>query len=247
MSTTQDSRGRHRQAARNLAVAVTVAGLTGTGAAMAADGGTAPPSKKAAADGGKPVQSERRPAGPLAENEPIVIQARAALARLVTDGSIEQAEANVVMQGVIAGRVDEAALVRAEDVSAAHMSTIREALIEVKRDNEPAAGPKTAVDGAAESVKDGAKTGTARGPLAGNEPVVIQARAALARLVADGAIEQAEAEAVMRGVIAGRVDGEALVRAGEVASAHMPVINDALREVKRANAPDDATAQRPAT
>jgi hypothetical protein len=142
MSTTHSRRGRHKQVARNLIIAVATAALAGSGAAMAADGGTAPPNKKAAAGGGKSVQSDSKPGGraPLAENEPIVIQARAALARLVADDAIEQAEADVVMQGVIAGRVDEATLVRAGDVSAAHMPTIRDALIEVKRANAPAGG-----------------------------------------------------------------------------------------------------------
>ena len=43
----------------------------------------------------------------------------------------------------------------------------------------------------------------------------------------------------MRGVIAGRVDEAALVRAGDVSAAHMPTIIDVLKEVKRANAPSD--------
>jgi hypothetical protein len=37
-------------------------------------------------------------------------------------------------------------------------------------------------------------------------------------------------------VIAGSVDPDALVRAGKVAAAHMPAIDNALREVKQANA-----------
>jgi hypothetical protein len=73
--------------------------------------------------------------------------------------------------------------------------------------------------------------------LAKNDPFVIQARAALKRLVANGAIEQAEAEAVEREVIAGSVDAGALVRDGKVASAHMPAIIEAITEVKRASEP----------
>jgi hypothetical protein len=134
MSTTHDSRGRHRQAARNLAVAVTVAGLTGTGAAMAADGDATPAATKARSAKQAPNAGDRVP---LAGNEPVVIQARAALARLVADGAIEQAEAEAVMRGVIAGSVDEGALVRAGEVSSAHMPTIRDALREVKRANAP--------------------------------------------------------------------------------------------------------------
>jgi hypothetical protein len=140
MSTTHNRRARHRQAARNLTLAVATAALAGGGVAMAADGGTAQPNTKAADGGGKSVTSVEKPAGPLAPDEPIVIDARAALARLVADGSIEQAEADVVMRGVIAGRVDELALVRAGDVSAAHMTTIRDALIKVKRAHAPDGG-----------------------------------------------------------------------------------------------------------
>jgi hypothetical protein len=143
MSTTHDRRGRHRQVARNVTIAVAAAALTGSGAAMAADGGSAaPPTTTAPA--GDAASAKKGPKtgspAPLRENEPVVIQARAALARLVADGAIEQAEADVVMRGVIAGRVDEAALVRAGDVSAAHMPTIIDVLKEVKRANAPTDG-----------------------------------------------------------------------------------------------------------
>jgi hypothetical protein len=137
MSTPQNRRDRHRQVARNLTIAVATAALVGTGAAMAADGGATPPTTKSAAAGtpaGKTApQSSAR--GPLAENEPIVTDARSRLDRLVADGAIEQAEADVVLRGVIAGSVDPEALVRAGDVSAAHMPAINDVLVEVKRAN----------------------------------------------------------------------------------------------------------------
>ena len=50
------------------------------------------------------------------------------------------------------------------------------------------------------------------------------ARARLQGLVADGTIAQTEANVVLGDVIAGSVDPEALVRAGEVSAAHMPPI-----------------------
>jgi len=236
MSTTHDSRGRHRQAARTIAIAAATATLAGAGAAIAADGGATPQTTKAAKGAAESVKQGPKSGapGPLAENEPIVTQARAALQRLVADGAIDQAEADVVMRGVIAGSVDGDALVRDGKVASSHMPAITEALTEVKRANAPAAPPTTKADG--ESVKKGSKAGVP-GPLAGNEPVVIQARAALGRLVADGAIEQAEADVVERDVIAGSVDAGALVRDGKVASAHVPAIREALTEVKRANEP----------
>jgi hypothetical protein len=143
MSNTHDRPGRHRQAAHNLAIAVAAVALTGTGVAMAADGGGASPTTKAAkaaAAGAESAKKAGRMPGPLAENEPVVIQARAALARLLAAGAIEQAEVEVVMRGVIAGRVDGDALVRAGEVSSAHMPAIDNVLREVKRANAPARG-----------------------------------------------------------------------------------------------------------
>jgi hypothetical protein len=243
MSTQHNGRGRHRQLARNLTMAVATAALAGTGAAVAADGGGASPSKAPAGGAGSgKTAAKTAERGPLAENAPVVTQARAGLARLVTAGTIEQSEADAVMRGVIAGTVDPGALVSAGDVSAAHMPAINDVLRAVKEANAPADA------GDAGSGKTGPKTGE-RVPLTGNEPVVTQARAGLARLVAAGTIEQSEADAVMRGVIAGTVDPGALVSAGDVSAAHMPAINDVLRAVKEANAPDDvkqADANKPA-
>jgi hypothetical protein len=137
MSTTHDRRGRHRQAARNLTIAIATAALAGSGAAMAADGGAAPSTTKPAGGGAAsakpaPQQGER---APLAQNEPVVTQARAGLGRLVADGAIEQAEADTVLRDVIAGSVDPEALVRAGKVSAGHMPAIVDLLDAVKRAN----------------------------------------------------------------------------------------------------------------
>jgi hypothetical protein len=148
MSTTHDRRGRHRQAARKVTIAVATVALTGTGVAMAADGGAAPPTTKAAAGGAESAKkaelAKQGPRmgepGPLAEDEPIVIQVRARLGRLVAEGAIGQAEAEAVERDVIAGSVEPDALVRAGEVSSAHMRTINHVLREVKRANEPAAG-----------------------------------------------------------------------------------------------------------
>jgi hypothetical protein len=142
MSTTHIRRARHRQVARNLMIAVATAALAGTGAAMAADGGAAPPATKAAAGDagaakGAPQKGDRPP---LAANEPVVTQARARLASLVADGTIEQAEADTVVQGVISGSVDPEALVRAGKVAAAHMPAIVTVLDDVKRANATPGG-----------------------------------------------------------------------------------------------------------
>jgi hypothetical protein len=139
MFTIHDWRGRHWQAARNLTIAVATAALAGGGAAMAADGGAAPSSTKAAAVKPAPKTGERLP---LAEDEPVVTQARTRLESLVADGAIGQAEADTVLHSVIAGSVDPEALVRAGKVSAAHMPAIVNALDDVKRANAAAGGVK---------------------------------------------------------------------------------------------------------
>ena len=138
MSTTPDGRGRHRRAARNLTIAAATLALTGTGVAMAADRDSSPTSKDAAGAAEKGPNAGGP--GPLAANEPVVVQARARLARLVADGAIDQGEAEAVERGVIAGRVDGHALVRAGEVSSAHMPAITDALTEVKLANAPAGG-----------------------------------------------------------------------------------------------------------
>jgi hypothetical protein len=135
MSTTHSRRNRHRQVARNLTIAVATAALAGTGAAMAADSGIAPPNAKPADSSAGSAKSApktgERP--PLAANEPLVTDARARLQSLVADGTIAQTEADVVLGDVIAGSVDPEALVRAGSVSAAHMPAIATVLDEVKR------------------------------------------------------------------------------------------------------------------
>jgi hypothetical protein len=75
-----------------------------------------------------------------------------------------------------------------------------------------------------------------RVPLTANDPIVAQVRTRLQGLVADGTIEQAEADAVLHEVVAGTVDLGALTRAGKVAEAHAPAIENAMIEVKQANA-----------
>jgi hypothetical protein len=151
MFTTHDWRGRHRQAARNLTIAVASAVLAGSGAALAADHGAAPSPIKPAADGPGcakpgPTKGERVP---LVADDDIVTQVRTRLQGLVADGAIGQAEADAVLSEVIAGSVNLDALVRAGTVSAAHAPTIDDALTEVKQASVAAGGDKPATAAAA--------------------------------------------------------------------------------------------------
>jgi hypothetical protein len=118
-------RGRHWQVARNLTIAVATAALAGGGAAMAADGGGAPLTKKEALD-----QPAANGAGvPL----DVISDARTRLAGLVADGTITQGEADTLLQGVSAGSVDTGALVRAGELSSAHEQAVVTVLDQVKR------------------------------------------------------------------------------------------------------------------
>jgi len=130
-----NGRGRHWQFARNLTIAVATAALAGGGAALAADGGSGPPTKKPAAGGVERTKSAQKTGDrpPLADNEPVVTDARTRLGGLVADGTISQAEADVVVRDVIAGQVDADALVRAGELSSAHVPAIVNVLDDVKR------------------------------------------------------------------------------------------------------------------
>jgi hypothetical protein len=142
MFITHDRRGGHGHVARNLMIAVATAALAGSGVAIAADGGAAPVSTNAPAGCVEPAKTAHKTGerAPLAEDEQVVTEARARLEGLVAQGAIDQAEADEVMRGVIAGSVDPEALVRAGDVSAAHMRTINNVLREVKQANAPRNG-----------------------------------------------------------------------------------------------------------
>jgi hypothetical protein len=129
MFTHQIGRGRYGQVARNLTIAVATAALAGGGVALAADGGGSPTTK------GGDVASPGTSAKPVQGGVPagVVTDARARLGGLVADGTITQAEADTVLEGVIAGSVDPDALVAAGKLSAADASPIMTALMEVKR------------------------------------------------------------------------------------------------------------------
>ncbi|MGN6378450.1 MAG: hypothetical protein ACTHNU_05820 [Gaiellales bacterium] len=76
-------------------------------------------------------------------------------------------------------------------------------------------------------------------PAAGNrasDATAHAARTALQRLVANGTIDQAQADAIERQVVAGSVDPAALVAAGRVNQTQMLAVAHALDQVKRSMA-----------
>lgn len=142
MDISHDGRPRHRQIARTLGLAAISAALAGGGVAVAAGGGGTPATTKDGSSGtacAKPDEP-RTERGPLAADDPIVADARAALQRLVADGTIEPSEADAVLDQVIAGSVELDDLVRDGKVAEGHTAAIRDAITKVKLDHRPAGG-----------------------------------------------------------------------------------------------------------
>jgi hypothetical protein len=134
MFTTHHGRDRRRQVARNLTIAVASAALAGGGMAIASDhSGGGSDSPKATSHAGAVK-------GPPSKNDPLVADARARLDALVAAGTIEQGEADAVLQSVLAGSVDINALIDSGKVSAAHMPAINEQLRAVKQAHDPSGG-----------------------------------------------------------------------------------------------------------
>jgi hypothetical protein len=91
-----------------------------------------------------------------------------------------------------------------------------------------------------------------RAPLTADDAIVKEARSRLQALVSAGTIQQGEADAVMREVIAGSINLDELVRAGTIAAAHAETIDAVLKEIKHSHdgekpAPPAAAAAKRAT
>lgn len=86
-----------------------------------------------------------------------------------------------------------------------------------------------------------------RGPLSPDDPIVRDARTRLQALVTAGTAEQAEVDAVLREVIAGSVNLDALVKAGTITAAHAETIDAVLKDIKNSHAGDKPPADAVAT
>lgn len=81
-----------------------------------------------------------------------------------------------------------------------------------------------------------------RGPLSPDEPIVRDARTRLQALVTAGQAQQGEVDAVLREVIAGSVNLEALVQAGTLTASHVDAIDAVLKDIKNSHAADKPPA-----
>jgi polyhydroxyalkanoate synthesis regulator phasin len=205
-----------RRVAANVAVALLVATVTAAGVAFADSSSSHSPAAKAPASTGTGTRAP----------DAITTRARAALDRLVANGTINQSQADAIQQDVVAGSVDPAALIAAGTVGQAQMRAVANALDRVKKSvAEPGGGRHAGTKVAA----------PATGPRA---PAVIQraARTALQGLVASGTITQPQADTIEHDVAAGVVDSHALVAGGTVDQSQMQAVSHALALVKLAAA-----------
>jgi hypothetical protein len=204
-----------RRLAAVAATAVLVATATVAGVAFAASGGDHPASTKA-------------PTASAAARAPdaVVRAARTALQRLVADGTINQTQADAIERHVVAGFVDPAALIADGTVTRTQMLAVAHTLDLVKESMAHSSAGHPA------GRKVAAPHSGARAPAA----IVHAARTALQRLVANGTINQAQADAIERHVTAGFIDPAALIANGTVTHTQMLAVAHALTQVKRSAA-----------
>jgi hypothetical protein len=191
--------------------------LVGIAAAVAVASGTVAGIALAGGNGAGKSPSSTSEAAPAE----IVAAAHAALERLVSAGTITQAQADAVQAQVEAGSVDPQTLVANGTVSDAQMRAIDEALGQVKRSFADA---------------NGAGKPTSSTPEPAPAEVVAAIHTALERLVSAGTITQAQADAVQAQIEAGK-DLQTLVDDGTVNASQLRAIEDALGQVKRSLAP----------
>jgi hypothetical protein len=106
--------------------------------------------------------------------------------------------------------------------------------------------PVKRVARAADCAKPDPGDGAERLPLPADDPIVQEARTRLQALVTAGTAAQGEVDAVLREVIAGSVDLDALVKAGTLSAAHVEAIDAVLKDIKNRHVgkPENVKPQR---
>jgi hypothetical protein len=174
----------------------------------------------------------------------------AAVDALVLDGTIDAHQAGVLRQDIAAGSIDPRQLVSDGTFTAAQMQAVTDRLDAVKRSlataegtsPDPSAKTKAARD--AGTAPDAGKTAA---DAAAMNAVKEAADAAVQALVADGTINQHQADVLRQQIDAGSVDEEALVSSGTLTAAQMETVRAKLVAVKESfagqigEAPPDAS------
>jgi hypothetical protein len=162
---------------------------------------------------------------------------KAALDGLVTNGTINQHQEDVIEAQVIAGSVDPQQLVSGGVISASQMSAVNNALIQVKQSFAASTGgaaDKTTSPGGGDNTggSDSTKSSDAT-TRAADARLQAAAKAALDGLVTNGTINQHQADVIEAQVIAGSVDPQQLVSSGVISASQMSAVNNALIQVKQ--------------
>ena len=214
-------RGR-RLAAHGL-IALVVAAGAGAGVALASGSGGAP------TDTGT-TKSAPPPANAVPQQFIDAVQA------LVANGTIDQSQANTIEAQIRTGSMDSEQFVQSGLVTQAQMDAINASLRAVKESlaqaaGNPAGGDKSPGDGNQQG--DGKASATAKSPGGDVPGAFIDAVQAL---VANGTINQSQANAIEAQIRTGSMDSEQFVQSGLVTQAQMDAINASLRAVKESMA-----------
>jgi competence protein ComGC len=163
--------------------------------------------------------------------------ANQAVAALVSNGTIDQRQADAIDAQINSGSVDFAQLVSSGVVSQSQMNAVAAALAQVKlsfaqsmgggRGSNESNGPGTGAGGSAKANGQGTETEAA------SDRIQAAFKQALQGLVSSGTITQHQADVINNQVDAGSIDSEQLVSSGVVSQSQMNAVDNALGQVKR--------------
>jgi hypothetical protein len=219
------------------ATAVALLAVTGGGTVLAGSNGvkaaesvatTAPtdPTASPVAASAALIAATSAPTGD--QSNPFV----AAVEALVADATINQQQADVLRQSIEAGSMNPQDLIDRGVLTAAQMEVVNARLTALKRSlaTAPDANKEAGASGATKRVESEAARA--------DEAVALAAfHAAIQALVADGTIDQAQADILRRGVDAGSINPQDLIDNGTFTAAEMKAAQTRLSAVKESLAP----------
>jgi len=211
--------GRIRRLLALTAASAALIVVSGGSVALAGDGPPAPTAPAAAATSAPGATA----APAAADGNPF----DAAVQALVDDGTIDVHQADVLRRHIAEGSIDPQALVDGGVLTAAQMQVVETRLTAVK---QSLAGPATD--------RASAPSGTTKTPEGdANRTAATAAHAAfdaaVQALVADGTIDQAQADVLLERIDAGSIDEQQLIDDGTLTAAQMEAVRAQLSAVKQ--------------
>ena len=219
-----DDPGRLRRRLVLAAAAVALVAVSGGSVVLAGNSGTMPSSSDVAATT-SPVTATTAPATDQSNPFDAAVQA------LIEDGTINQHQADVLRRQIDAGTIDPLELVDSGVLTAAQMQAVQARLGAVKQSLGAAArgtSPSASSSGSATAPKEAAE-------------------AAVQTLVADGTINQHQADVLREQIDAGYMDEQELVDGGVLTAAQMQAVLAKLIAVKESFASGAGSAASPAS